>query len=686
MTTPIKLIADCEIKAADAKRVPTVEIVAYNGDQMTVPGYGRVVLSLAAMELATVPLLADHDNQLNSVAGSGTPSVVGNQLVVTGTLASGTPAGEQILALHRAGVRLQASVGCEPQEQQFVAGGESINANGRTIVAPKGGLTHVTKSVLREVSFVACGADRHTSVSIAAKFRGKTMDSTSPCKELSEFVATTLPSVDQSSLTENEWASLNANMEGRSTATPADFQAVAPMILASADPVVNEQTRLNQIDRATSGEWGEGFSTQVNQLRAAAIGGELSVDDLLAQLRPIRAEQFEGKLTMPSTIHAPRNGGMDSKIIEAAFAMNGGLSNVEKVFDEKTLECADRIRATVSLAQITLAEAARNGYPLRPGEGISQGNLRSVLAHAFAPIRGAASFSTVSLPETFSNVANLYLRAGWMSVDQTILRISSVRPVDNFKEIKTVSLLGGMEFQPVGADGELRHGQLGETFYGNKADTYGILSTITRTDFINDDLNALTAIPKRIGRGGMLKLNDLGWREFLDNATFFSVANKNLTGSELNDVGLDWTESRYNLLEDPDGQPLGVPAKILLVPPTQKTMALKLLGSVYVTGIQEMPSGNIWRNRFVLESSPYMENPKYAGSSSQCWYLLASPGDLPVLEIVALNGRVEPTIETAEANFNVLGVELRGFSDIGIRRQEHRGGIKADGTLFDEES
>ena len=267
MTTPIKLIADCEIKAADAKRVPTVEIVAYNGDQMTVPGYGRVVLSLAAMELATVPLLADHDNQLNSVAGSGTPSVVGNQLVVTGTLASGTPAGEQILALHRAGVRLQASVGCEPQEQQFVAGGESINANGRTIVAPKGGLTHVTKSVLREVSFVACGADRHTSVSIAAKFRGKTMDSTSPCKELSEFVATTLPSVDQSSLTENEWASLNANMEGRSTATPADFQAVAPMILASADPVVNEQTRLNQIDRATSGEWGEGFSTQVNQLR-----------------------------------------------------------------------------------------------------------------------------------------------------------------------------------------------------------------------------------------------------------------------------------------------------------------------------------------------------------------------------------------------------------------------------------
>ena len=94
---------------------------------------------------------------------------------------------------------------------------------------------------------------------------------------------------------------------------------------------------------------------------------------------------------MPSTIHAPRNGGMDSKIIEAAFAMNGGLSNVEKVFDEKTLECADRIRATVSLAQITLAEAARNGYPLRPGEGISQGNLRSVLAHAFAPIRGAAS-------------------------------------------------------------------------------------------------------------------------------------------------------------------------------------------------------------------------------------------------------------------------------------------------------
>ena len=112
-------------------------------------------------------------------------------------------------------------------------------------------------------------------------------------------------------------------------------------------------------------------------------------------------------------------------------------------------------------------------------------------------------------------------------------------------------------------------------------------------------------------------------------------------------------------------------------------MALKLLGSVYVTGIQEMPSGNIWRNRFVLEIV-LLGISEIRRIVKPGLVLAGVIGHL--VEIVALNGRVEPTIETAEANFNVLGVELRAISDIGIRRQEHRGGIKADGTLFDEES
>jgi hypothetical protein len=59
--------------------------------------------------------------------------------------------------------------------------------------------------------------------------------------------------------------------------------------------------------------------------------------------------------------------------------------------------------------------------------------------------------------------------------------------------------------------------------------------------------------------------------------------------------------------------------------------------------------------------------------------MLADPRDMPVIEIAALNGRVEPIVETADADFNVLGIQMRGKSSVGVALQEYRGGVRADG-------
>ena len=271
-----------------------------------------------------------------------------------------------------------------------------------------------------------------------------------------------------------------------------------------------------------------------------------------------------------------------------------------------------------------------------------------------------------------------------MSVDQTILRIAAIRPVNDFKEITTVSLTGGMMFEPVGPDGELHHGAVGQKAYANKADTYGILFAITRQDMINDDLGALTSVPRRIGRGGMLKLNDIGWTEFLDNSSFFAVGNANInTGvADMTIGGLAATETIFMDQTDPDGNPLGAEPRILLVPTALKSAASTLMTSErLITGATSATQGdgNIWRGRFNVESSPSMSNAGYSGYSAQAWYMLADPADLPVLEICALNGRIEPVVETANAEFNVLGVQMRGYDDVGVRKQEFRGGVRSDG-------
>jgi hypothetical protein len=58
---------------------------------------------------------------------------------------------------------------------------------------------------------------------------------------------------------------------------------------------------------------------------------------------------------------------------------------------------------------------------------------------------------------------------------------------------------------------------------------------------------------------------------------------------------------------------------------------------------------------------------------------LADPNDLPVIEVAFLNGQESPTIESAEADFSVLGIQLRGYHDFGVAQQDSRGGVKSKG-------
>jgi hypothetical protein len=120
---------------------------------------------------------------------------------------------------------------------------------------------------------------------------------------------------------------------------------------------------------------------------------------------------------------------------------------------------------------------------------------------------------------------------------------------------------------------------------------------------------------------------------------------------------------------------------ILVVPTALKVPANTLMRSErLITGASTtIGEANPYAGRFRVESSPYMSNASYTGYSAAAWYMIADPSEMPVIEIAALNGRVEPVVETADADFNVLGVQMRGYSDVGVTKQEYRAGVRADG-------
>ena len=71
-----------------------------------------------------------------------------------------------------------------------------------------------------------------------------------------------------------------------------------------------------------------------------------------------------------------------------------------------------------------------------------------------------------------------------------------------------------------------------------------------------------------------------------------------------------------------------------------------------------------------MEVSRYLGNTKYTGNSQKAWYLLSDPNDLPVIEVAFLNGQESPTIESAEADFKYLGIQMRGYHDFGVALQD----------------
>lgn len=365
--------------------------------------------------------------------------------------------------------------------------------------------------------------------------------------------------------------------------------------------------------------------------------------------------------------------GVSADVLACALLQAGKAAEVDKLFKPEVLQAAHtRYRGRIGLQQVILEAAWAGGYSGQHFDKSASG-LRDMLR---------AAFSTQSLPGIMSNVANKFMLAGFTGVDQSWRQIAATRPVSDFKAVTSYRLNGDFEFVELAPDGELEHASASEESFTNRAKTYGKMYAITRTDLINDDLGALNEIPKKIGRGGALKFNSVFWAAFLaDAATFYSAAHGNyITGATtvLSIDGLTAAITKFMRQTDPDGKPLALTPTWLLVPPELYAAALSLMRSVLVnTGgsstTAQVLNANIYSGRFPPIVSPYLTDPL-------AWYLGASPLDMPLIEAVFLNGVEQPTVESADVDFNQLGIQMRGYFDFGVAKQEYRAAIKSKGA------
>ena len=672
----LSLTAEAKIEAAEAgedgkpKGPATFSVLAYTGKPMQLAGWDLpVLIDLEGMEFGN-SLVANLDHDSSKRVGNAQHRIENNMLYMDGTASAATEARREVVESARDGFVWQASIEANANNAVEVAEGESVTANGGTYEGP---LYHVTASTLKGFGFVSHGADDDTTVAIAAtastktpKKKGKTMED-----DLKAFI--TEFGFDPDELNETQMASMKASFEG------TQKHHLPPKKLGEgAEEIAAEAQRQNDITEFAHEQMhGNPYNIEaIKKMAASAIRKKLSLNDFKLQL--LEAQMMNG-----GTIRSSQaDSGLTGRVLEAAVCQAGRLKDVEKFYDERTLEAAhSRFGGHIGLNQLIMIGAKENGYHAGYNDRVTVEAQQAAFGMPGASRAiHAAGFSTISITTILSNIANKFLRMGWDTVDQVCLRISSIRPVNDFKTITTTSLIGDNEFELVGRTGEIKHGRLGEVVYTNKADTYAKMLAITRQDYRDDNLGALTQAPRRLGRGAALALNRIFWTEFLDNAAFFTAANNNAVTAALSIDGLNTAETAFMNQTDLDGQPLGIMPEILLVPPQLKHTAKGLYESdkIQSGAPNGQPENNTFAGMFRPESSTYLANAQYTGSSPTAWYLLADPEVLPVIEIAALDGRVEPVVESADASFNVLGVELRGYSDVGVNKQEFRAGVRSN--------
>lgn len=695
----LHLTAALELNAAD-KTQRRFEILAYSGGVLNVDGFDLpVIVDLSGLEAsAGVPILIDHTKSVEYTLGT-TDDVrnSGTDLKLSGIVTATSDLAKQVVNQNDAGQTWQASIGAHVTETELIAEGQAVEVNGQTFAGP---VIVARRSTLRETSVLPMGADSTTSVNLAASAATSKNLKGMAAMSFEEWIASLGLNADE--LSDDNRTALMLAYEAQSGETASEeedaeaSEAAAATATAQAGARTNLQAAAAGLVTASVSDLRRQFAAETRRIAdinlkaaghpsiaATAIEKGWSLEKV--ELEVLKASAARTRPTsFTGAQNAPEN---QPQVLEAAVCMTRGHKDLEKKYTDQILQAAhSQFRRGIGLQQLFLMAAADAGMMVGPGVRINAGNIREVLAYS-CPTDLKASFSTVSLPGILSNVANLEILEGYMEEDTVWREIAGIKTVSDFKTVTSYRLLDDMEYEQLGPTGRIKHGTLGEESYTRQADTYAKMFTLTRRDIINDDMSALDDLRARIGRGSARKLNNVFWSVFINNSAFYTAARKNYIDGATTNLGTDGVglgkgveAFRKRTSPTADGaKRLGGRPSRLLVPPELETIADQLYTA---RNFDAVKASDV--NTHVGKYQPIVANQlsdsTFTGNSATAWYLLGDKSMGTPVVVSFLNGQESPTVESADADFTTLGVQLRGYHDFGVDEAEYLSAVKSKGA------
>lgn len=672
-----------EIEAAEEGKpaIPRVMMEAYTGGKLEVPRYNApVVVELTGItqRRAKTPLLMSHD--VNRIVGHSDSMIVRDgKLIVTGVASAENEFSRQVVASSQSGFPWQSSVGLRPTSKPtFVPAGKSIEANGRTHEGP---LYFVSKSELRETSFVPIGADRDATASIAANDQESDMD---------------LNATGDNQNTERQDAPPVAASETTNTDRQERFDVKAYYAEAAdaARRVKAVQDKLGQWPDLVATALEEEWTDREIQMQADLQATRLA--------RPtVNGKLVEGA----STTDRER----DAQLVEAALAIRMGVTPEELIAPGGALTPRERLNllnGIKGMPEDVVAEAT---------ESYRNYGLQDAVEHfarekgwsgrwKFDAGKGAieAAFTNLTLPLTFGNTLNRALLAAYQQMELKWPRFAAPKSVNDFRQQTYFRVHGTGYWEKLQGTATLAHGQIEEgASYTAQAETWGQYLVLDRQSFVNDDVGSLNAIASAMTNYGVLAVEREAFRLLIANTgSFFHSNNANLLSGAGSAFGYEGLKAALNTFrakkdrgvsKDRNVAPaLDIMPRVLLVPAALDIDARQLMAQSMLALSPDasssanalVPTVNVMAGMFDVVSSRYLQDTAiHSSASSASWYLMADPaGPVPAMLCAFLNGVQRPIIENVQPRADQLGVGFRGYVDFGVSFADVNGAIKNVGS------
>jgi hypothetical protein len=267
-------------------------------------------------------------------------------------------------------------------------------------------------------------------------------------------------------------------------------------------------------------------------------------------------------------------------------------------------------------------------------------------------VANAFTHSSSDFPLLLGDTARKALTKGYEEAPEVFPLITRPVTLTDFKPTSVAGLGRFSNLDVVAENGEYKYGTFSESGSSLKLVTYGKMFGISRQAIINDDLNALSDVPRKMGQAAKRTVGNAVFNILTSNPTLadgialFHASHNNLVGagSTISTTSVDGMRVLMATQKDKDGNIVRVPLKYIVVPVGLGGLARTVLESQFeVSGSKNLTTPNIVRNSFEV-----IEDPRLDAASATAWYGVADPAMFDGLVVGYLDGKQEPYLESKE--------------------------------------